>query len=283
MDANDWSQLVLSPLWMKRMEAMARKKFREEAFVIEAVDYVIGKLSEENWSRCQSFEGRAKADTFLYTVITRELRAFQHKKFGRKTAPTWLKAKGELWVRLWKWLCLERHHIETIVDRVVSDGLRSREFVIEATNLIKGKIPWCGASDPEIPTQYLEKVDDDQTPIHEQVEDFSLEESMDLQDTESFLFTLHQLLVERIENTAPSALEDARNIMANISMDDEEWLVLKMHFQDGLKLKVIATALNLPPHKPGRILSGALKKVRASLEALNLSLDDIQENYRELL
>lgn len=64
---------------------------------------------------------------------------------------------------------------------------------------------------------------------------------------------------------------------ARLDHTDEERLVLKMAFQDGLKGTTIAERLMLPKHRPGRLLKSALKKTRTALLASGVDVEAIKQ------
>ena len=60
----------------------------------------------------------------------------------------------------------------------------------------------------------------------------------------------------------------------SIELTEQERLVLRMHFKDGLKFSVISQLLGVQNHIPGRLIKQAIIKIKTVMDAHQLGWDD---------
>ena len=275
----DWACLVLQPQWLQRLDKLALKRFTQQGLAEEASTYVLDKLSADNWACCQQYAGNAKAETYVLTLTTHLLEEFSRKRFGRVRPPEWLKREGELWIRTWKMICMERQATASVIDQLTNSAIRSTEFVQGMITTIKARLPWCGQSAREIPANEDTHVDNpaDRSPSDSRQ---TLETALDHDQMEDALLLVHQLLLsddcpsEQNEDTHNMhyTAEQWQQLREHLSLDEEERLLLKMVYQQGLKLKVVAGALNMPDYQPGRLLKAIHQRIRDSLQAAKIEV-----------
>ena len=273
MDVN-WSSLVLEPTWMKHLDLLALKRFGQQGLAEEASAYVLEKISDDDWAICQRYSGKAKPQTYLHTLTNNLLEEFSRKRFGRPRPPQWLQREGTIWIRLWKMLCLERQSHPSIVDQLISTGQRSAEFIHETIRTIKSRIPHCG----DTPREISDHQTDDST--HEQSTD-SIEQSLNNHELEDSLYLIHQLLLgnkcpSNISTTSQQFTEKKwKKLQQQFELTAEERILLKMVYQDGLKMNVIAKALSIPSYQPGRILKGIHIRLQEAFNEAGLAFNEL--------
>ncbi|WP_372776932.1 hypothetical protein [Litorivivens sp.] len=260
MQSVNWSEIVLNKQWLEQLERQASRRFVEPVTAEEASTFVLTKLAEDDWARCKTFRGQARPATFLYSLSARLFEEFSRQRYGRARPPQWLQQQGELWVRLWKAVCLERHSTEYVINRQQSHDATIISNIIRA---IKARLPWCGATNLPVPEEYLGE--------SESLASDSLEDALSASHLEDTLALLAALLgdQEAFAEVETSQIEQARSAL---TLDDESLLMLKMHFQDGLNFASIARALNVPKHQPGRQIKQGLIKINQALESAGLHL-----------
>jgi transcriptional antiterminator Rof (Rho-off) len=59
-----------------------------------------------------------------------------------------------------------------------------------------------------------------------------------------------------------------------LELADLEWVILRMVYQDGVKLKAVAKVLQLKEHEPGRVIKRVLAKIADALDALGIDKDN---------
>lgn len=140
----DWPTLVLDKSFMESLDRMAKRRFGQDASAEECASYVLECLSENEWQKCRQFQGRSKPSTFLVSVSNNLIEEFSRKRYGRPRPPVWLKEQGDLWVKLWRTVCLERQLVPSVVERFCRDGIRTMDKVNSVIRVIKARIPNCG-------------------------------------------------------------------------------------------------------------------------------------------
>lgn len=273
----DWPDIVFQPSWLKNLSKLAFDRFKNQTISEEAATYVIEHLSADSWARLKDYSGLVKPETFLRSVSVNLIEEFARKKFGRIRPPTWLIREGDIWLRVWKMLCLERQDKTEVLDKLCLHEQRDPLFVSAIIKTIQSRIPWCGVKT-----------------VNQSIEDMvqepellttSIEVNLEQQTLETSLLVIKQLL-ENWDCPSKYTLEDASlndaisfgvltTISERLDLDELEKLVLKMAFQEGLKLKLIAKALNMPDYQPGRIL-------KKTFENLSLVLQDEIPMFRDL-
>lgn len=278
-----WPALILSEAWIGKLDRLANSRFGQPGLAEEASTYVIDRLSENDWSRCRSYSGQSRPETFVQVLATNLLEEFARKRFGRPRPPAWLQREGELWVRLWKMVCLERQLAPSVIERLCSREQRAPSFIQQAITVIKARLPWCGDSAREIPTSCLiPEVDDHLSP--EQV-DLSTEQRLDQAQWEDALLIIHHLLDSAGRPSTPPVNSEttsqaitpatAQRLQQRLNLDDQERLLLKMVYQDGLKLNAVAQALHIPPYQPGRLLKRLHQRIGTAMQACGIRLDTL--------
>lgn len=99
MDIN-WSKIFFATDFYRRLSKMAQTTIIDDVVAEEAVTFVINKISENNWERCQSYSGRSAPETFLQSVCSNLIIDFHRKVYGGERPPEWLKKRQNLGNRL---------------------------------------------------------------------------------------------------------------------------------------------------------------------------------------
>ncbi|MDH5301742.1 MAG: hypothetical protein OEW58_10305 [Gammaproteobacteria bacterium] len=288
MEKIDWKDLVFNQIGLEKIDRLSFRRFGQSGLAEEASAYVIERLSDNNWEVLSSFQGQSKPDTYLYTIISNLIEEFSRKRFGRPRPPEWLKRQGDLWLSVWRMVCLERQEAPVVVSHLSHKEQRDPGFVQSVIVSIKARLPWCGQSSREISACFW---GDDEEEIEVTLPDYQTPDQLLLQ--KSYTETLY--LMSMILNSEPDAeklvagnehvhsggvvalRQKLEKLKSELHLSDEEVLVLKMVYQDGLKRNFVASALNMQAHMPGRIATRALDKIRQAFSALDIDLNEIRE------
>jgi len=271
---------------MSNAERLANKRFNNEALAGECVNYLIEKLSENEWQRCHSFKGRSKPTTFLYTLTSNLIEEFSRQKFGRPRPPTWLKNQGQLWVNIWKAVCMERQLIPMVIDRFTQSGLRQIEHIKHAIKVIKARIPSCGqAGAGEFCSDNIEASSDD---LNYHSQENSISTLFERHAASLYQVMIESILVDNVEQgILPTNIEESGRelsdelkqrlhvLRAALELTDQESLLLRMVYIEGLSKSASALALGLPPHQGGRIEKESLNRIKTAMEQCNLTPSDL--------
>lgn len=265
----DWPSIVFQQAVLDRIERLAGQRLFDDVLAVEAQTYVLDKLAENDWQRCQAFKGRSSPETFIYVVSSRLVEEFARTKFGRPRPPSWLKRQGEFWVSIWRQVCLERRPVQTVIDGAVVSESVTQVTVEDVIRTIKARIPGCG--ERTMP----QSVDLD---IELSTEDpATLESAMEAETLEALLKSLACLLDKPNSDTisghdanteALSRFWDAAQLSA------EEFLLLKLLYGEGVSAAKAARLMGLKAHEPGRMHARILQRLRACAEDLDLKVDE---------
>lgn len=302
----DWQSLIFTSGWLDRLDRLAIRRFGEGGLAEEASRFVLDQLSDNDWSVLDSYKGKSKPETYLYTLSGNFLEEFSRRRFGRPRPPEWLKRQGDIWVQVWKLVCLERQLIQTVVDRLTWKGLREPGFVKKIIRTIKARLPWCGKSNREMPV-----VPDDpghpagqNVPLYA-VEAFAtggegglpnpatpdpVEVELSSATYDEVLLMVGSLLNDEVNpnmfNTGAddkalyiSAALTAKidRLRDQIHLSDEERLILRMVYQEGMKRKLVAQALGMQEHLPGRILKRVIGRIKDIFSDIGIDMNEIRE------
>lgn len=276
----DWAKLVFDPDWLNGLDNMAKKRFGNEGLAEEAATYVVNQLSENDWGMLKDFQGTSTPETYLRTVVKRLLEDFSRRRFGRPRPPSWLLRQGETWVALWKKICLERQPKEKVIMHYAK--VYSADYISDSIRTIKAKLPWCGDSCREIPSSSLQPVgDEDDLEMEDTLVSYvTPEESLHQEMLDETLWVLAKLLDTEesdadeqgeknqldaaIDNSGKAMLqlkERISKIKARLSFSDDEIIVLRMVFQDGVKKSVVAKAMKMTTYQVNKLIENALQTI----------------------
>ncbi|WP_317932701.1 hypothetical protein [Halioxenophilus sp. WMMB6] len=286
----DWPALVFNPQWMKQLDVLAAKRFHHTGDAEAATTFVIEKLSEENWQRLATFSGSSRPETYLYTIVNNLLEEYSRKLYGRPRPPQWLKREGDLWVRIWKMLCLERQPVMAVIDSVCSRHRREPEFAQAIIKTIRGKVPDCGLKSQSLTINHTDSGAEEHFDDYILSDTRTLEQSLDVAEFEQRM----QLFAEVLENlnspsntamnapTADSRSSTLLQVVGQLDLSEEELLIIRMVYQEGLKLNVVAKALNMPSYQPGRLLKRVFAQFIDALGSAGVPVADLQRQLQEV-
>ncbi len=280
----DWQEFIFNPKedWIGRLEKRSRRRFPDENTADEALNYALKKLGENNWERLNSFQGRSKPGTFLYTILNNQLEDFSRKKFGYPRPPAWVERLGHHWKTIWKRLCLERENEKTLLIIYQDHELPTQEII----KTIKAKITNCGQASSITSiggTLAEDSYDlDEQLGKHAEVgcksiED--LEENVESCQSSQLLGALcHALNIETsgidIGTMSSQLKQQSKQFKERFQLSAEQLLLLKLKHQQGYKISAIAKILKLKDHTARRSLQAAEKHILQILQKSKLQIGD---------
>jgi DNA-directed RNA polymerase specialized sigma24 family protein len=287
-----WPELVFDPSFLAKLDKLAQKRFCNSVLAEECSAYVLDALSKDNWQRCEKYQGLSKPTTFLYSVSTHLIEEFSRSKFGRPRPPSWLHRQGELWVSLWRAICLERQLVPAVIDRFKSQNF-DVELVTEAIRVIKGRIPNCGQ---EGTNPIMENPGDEADLINQMEADDMLMDDRRFKFEHESGDLIHSLLKSIMteegeaieadcETCGPHELSDEhlerlKQIKASLSLTDKEKILMRMVYVDGLSKTKAAKALNIPSHQGGKLINSVLERIKNVFLQCQLDIDSL---YKSLI
>ena len=248
----------------------------------KAASYVIEQLSADGWAKLQSFKGQSKPETYLYALTGNYLEEFARKRFGRPRPPEWLKRQGDLWIQVWKLICLERQLVQSVIDRLTYHAMREVHYIKQVITTIKAKIPTCGESNREISIQHITTENDADAMTNLIADNETPDDNITSARYSEVLLMISSLFLDDIAGSAfnhnaikaansytESKIQLLNALRERIELTDEERLLLKMVYQDGMKKSVVAKSL-------GRILRQTLDRISEAMQEIGINLDEIK-------
>jgi len=283
----DWASLVFDPQFLSSVDRLASRRFGEGGLAEEAATYAIEYLSLDNWQRCQGFKGNSQPKTFLVTLTSNAIEEFSRKRFGRPRPPTWLQDLGEMWVKLWRSLCLERQPLAALLDRFTARGFREPEEIQQAAKVIKARIPTCGQSARD--DQGVEDIDALSDMVQAQDDDCCGEQPEFDNPFEAELISMLRAIIDPNPRTSDFRDSSARDIdqlaggqkdllsqlREALDLSDQEKIMLRMIYVEGLSKSATSKALGLPTHQAGRVVNDTLERIGLALQQCGLDLDTL--------
>jgi RNA polymerase sigma factor (sigma-70 family) len=220
-----------------RERSLRRPEFEDLASAVKL------KLIENDYAVLRTFEGRSSLSTFLVVVVRRlYLDQFVHEH-GRWRPSTTAKELGEAAVLLEQWM----HR----------DGVDSQE----AGRRLTEKYPHLDASAvDEIRSQLPQRRSRQQTDTFPTCSPPTAEE---------------KLLASERGNLGRTAAAVLNKVFRTLPAEDR--LIMKLRFEDGLKLSTIAIALHLDAKGLYRRVDRLMVRLRAALAAGGIGRDEVAE------
>ena len=228
------------------MTSLARKRFpNDNDMGDQALSYVLDKLEELEWQRIRGWDGNGSFATFLAVLVTRLMTDFVRSRFGYHRPPTWLKEKQDVeWQKAFKLCTVEKYERREAIEFLCSEASEmSREALEEIVNTVYSKcIKQARFSEGNIGIDQIEELpamdDDKQDNINNK--------------------QLIEVLMEYIQADTDAVVDDTvkdllSHLKSHIKMSDEDRLLLRLRFCEGLKINEIKQMLHLDGNPYKRI------------------------------
>ncbi|KPA11304.1 hypothetical protein MHK_008484 [Candidatus Magnetomorum sp. HK-1] len=116
-------------IW-KKLEKMANNIVPDPMNnAIQATTYVINKCEENDWKRLKKYQKLSSFDTYIHVVMRNLLIDFS-RTIDSPTPPGWIKSLGQLWVEVFKNLCLKKLSITDIIGIMNDINIDDLENII---------------------------------------------------------------------------------------------------------------------------------------------------------
>lgn len=250
----DWSVLFFDPKddWPARLQALARRRFGNSPDAQAAENHALEAISANDWQRLrEGYKGRGRPQAFLAITLRNLLEDYAVRKYGRKRPPTWIVRLGTTWKRIHQMLCLQRHPVEQIVDHFCADQAHHPDDIRSAIRQIKGRVPDCG--------QYVGEYLDDDGSATTNTADQAHAPPERLVDAE------WQILVDAIREALGVGRGEGNVERPDLTMSDNERLLLRLLYHEGLSLPKAAQALKLHEQKARRMHRAVIERLREEL------------------
>ena len=239
----------------QRLDALAKRRFpRDENLAHEGLLYVMDRLEAESWRRVRAWQGLGQFLSFLTTLAARLLTDFTRVRFGHLRPPQWLDQKQDpLWDAAYRLLAVEHYPAHEAVEWLLGGyPERERWFIEEIVSTIRRK---CRIeSQPVEGAQHgnMNQVDESLAPDGQLI-------IKDKEMSEALQAYLHG---ESEAPTSPRVSELLSRLREHLHLTEEDRLLLRLRFQDGLSIQAIVRLLHLQgdPYKRMNKLIAELRR-----------------------
>jgi len=270
----------LQDVGLEVIDHLAAKRFTTTVVAEEAATFVVEKISEDNWKRCDSIVGKTRPKAFLLSIICNLLEDYSRRKYGRPRPPEWLRVLGSLSVKLWTELCVERRSLAEVIHRYEQKKFEDIDLVREKAAEIKRELPNCGK------VGFEEVSVDDMSSFAGDLNDMP---AVPQQEVLSVLLLLTASLVDPEQGDRmyePDKLLKARDVLDKYSaefaavrkeliFDNDEKIVIKMHYIDGVSVTKVAEALNTTRYKVKTIERYCLDRIHKAFVTAGIDLESL--------
>ncbi|MFW8590881.1 hypothetical protein ACOI22_08780 [Glaciecola sp. 2405UD65-10] len=261
----DWQSLIFDPKtnFLQSMDNIAAKRFFDAELARTAVDECLDLMRQDNWAKLNAYEGRnsASAKTFFFIVYRRCLEDYYRKVFGRCEPPAWTKQLGEFWVRLYKQLCCQGASVTTLINAYKE--CFSSDYVQKSISTIRQKDPKCHTRGKQIVAKSIEvNEQSDSTIDSSNIEVSSTNDADTLHATifEQSLNAIHLWLGENLPESHDAT--QLLNKLNELELDIESKLLLRLVYQEGLKIPAAAAFIQIEAYTARRRIKDALAAIK---------------------
>jgi hypothetical protein len=224
------------------LKNLANKRFPNDTEMSgQALGFVLFKLEEQDWQRIRDWDGEGSFTTFLAVLTARQMIDFAGSRFGCYRPPIWLQQKNDpLWHKAFRFFAVEKYHRSETLEALSADA--SEMSVDDLEEIVDTVYSKCTNQ---------ARFSEDAVGINQIGALITVD--ADLTDTAFNNNRLIEILMEYIQSevTDIDGMTDARvkdllnHLKKQINMSDEDRLILRLKFCEGLKIKEIVQKLHL--------------------------------------
>jgi len=231
------------------MTSLARKRFpNDNDMGDQALSYVLDKLEEQEWQRVVGWDGCGSFATFLAVLVTRLMTDFVRMKFGYHRPPAWIKEKKDaFWQRAFKLCTVDKYERRETIEVLCSERSEmSREEIEAMVNTVYAKCTkQARFSEGNIDIDQIE-------------ESASADDGMEDNISNKQLLEVLLEYIQADDSSADTVVDDSTKglldrLKSHINMSDEDRLLLRLRFCEGLKVNEISKMLHLESNLYKRI------------------------------
>lgn len=224
----------------QRLDALARRRFpRDENLAHEGLLYVMNQLEADDWRRVRAWQGLAEISSFLAMLCARLLTDFSRMRFGHPRPPAWLeRMQDPLWNAAYRVLAVEHYRAQEAIEWLAC-RFPEREywFIAEVVSTVRTRC--------RIASKPLENVKLNHAEMDLVDERLAPEQQLLIEDKEIMETLEAYLQDESAAALSPRVSELLKRLTEQLRLSDEDRLVLRLRFRDGLTVQAIARLLHL--------------------------------------
>ena len=221
-------------------EFIRKQYFNNNLLIGKAQNVVLADISRCAWRKVRSYQGNGRFRGFIKTVIQNKIRDMWIEIKGKPRPPMWIVHKSKedkIYITAYE-LLFRRNYLKPEAVSILMD-LYSKKQEMFINNVVDEVYRRCSASRTHT---YSETAMPDED-LFEDDEDVEPSQILEEYQTQEVLKCLNQLLHNGEKKIDATTLNQCFQHCNGLT--DEECLILKLEFLNGLKLKEIAIALGI--------------------------------------
>lgn len=239
----------------KRLESLARRRFPgNDALAQEALLYVLDELQRDDWKRARAWQGQGRFVTFVTVLATRLLSDFSRRKFGYIRKPRWLARESDpVWHAAYQLLVEERYPRQAAAEILnLRYPERENRFIRQVLSTVQASCRHCPLHDEPVTTTDAE--------LNPASPAAGPDENLEPGDAE-LADALRRCLDSRGVEPTPDVKALLARLAPLVQLTEEDRLLLRLHYLDGLPLRRVAELLHLDaaPYKRRQRLLAQLR------------------------
>jgi len=249
------------------LDRLCQRRFPfSENLAHESLLFVLEQLEKDNWHRIRTWQGKGNFSTYLTTMSARLLTDFQRKKRGHIRLPQWISLQSDpAWSCAYQWLIVDKYSRQEATHRLQHSYPEKDVWFI--TEIIRTVLARCDAQlqHSEVEVE-LDAVTDYEPAL------FYSDAELEYTD-EDLSAVLWQLLQDGAPPHSPvfhRICELVSRLKPHLKLSQDDRLLLRLRFIDGLDMKKIAQHMHLK-EDPYKRLHKILKGLRHSFQMAEMS------------
>ncbi|HFD12131.1 MAG TPA: sigma-70 family RNA polymerase sigma factor [Crenotrichaceae bacterium] len=249
------------------LTSLARKRFPNDTSMgDQALTYVLDKVEEQDWQRARGWDGCGSFATFIAVLANRLMTDFVRSRFGYNRAPTWLLEKKDVvWQKAYKLYAVDKYERREAIEILHANSSEMNRTAIE--EIVTTVYAKCTKQ-----ARFCEgNIGIDQI-VESSSVDNEMQDNIDINSKQ-----LIEILVEYIQSddkTIEPIIDDSiqdllAHLRSHISMSDEDRLLLRLRFCEGLKIKEISQMLHIKGN-PYKRINGLIDDLRVACQQSGL-------------
>ena len=192
-------------------------------------------------------------------------------------------------MKLLRSLELERRPFPTLIDRYAQKECREPDSVSQAASVIKARIPTCGQSSRD------SELSDDIDRLSDATQAEQVDACSETPDFKNRFYAELLMMVKAVCNSSTgnqdfsqaaagqydgiAAQQQSRfeALRAALKLNDQEKIMLRMIYVEGLSKSATSKAMGLPAHQAGRLVNDALERISQAIKHCGVELDGLLE------
>lgn len=248
----------------KDLESFAKKRFpSDENQAIQALDYSLALLQEDDWMRVCQWQGKGRFLTFLLTLTAHLMTDYTRKQFGHHRPPKWLLEKSDkLWIKAYKLLAVERYNRFEAIEILKAEDQDISVITAVVEEILKKS---------QIKNHQPKFSSDDE---FEQLGSLETEPLKELILTSNDqIEILIQFLASNGDCQLPDYLkEHISRLKSSVTLNEEDRMLLYLRYVEGMNMNNIVKFLNLAGN-PYKRVNKLIEKLQDACEQAGLISD----------